>query len=355
MLYRRIICSLLLGLTSLLLGSTVYAADVFTISAWRTPLNSDGYTAQHMLLKIKDNKVIAYKKYYSNENWTQCTPTAYHPITAKEKQYPPIVPENYYDNFDHVAKIGAWNYYFILDKTPRVKSEPFELTVENIKFKLNMEHHTATILKADFSDVHLDFTIPKTLNYEGDVYKIMAIGYDAFRNNKLNSLTVPSSITQIDKNAFDGMTVKTLILPSSISRIGSYAFANLKGLRYIEIPFKALPAFAFANCKDLETVVFSAKGFSSIGYDAFTGCTNLKNIYFYTKLPPECTGSYSYKTAEGERIAVLNQFPSEMNTWWNPKPKYKVNIHIPKGCKKYYKEKEPWKLFKLKETIKNEM
>lgn len=68
--------------------------------------------------------------------------------------------------------------------------------------------------------------IPETVEYNGVVYSVTSIGYEAFaRCRKLTSITIPHSVTSIDKWAFflcEGLT--SITIPNSVTSIGSSAF-----------------------------------------------------------------------------------------------------------------------------------
>jgi|GEM_PF-3768560 len=64
--------------------------------------------------------------------------------------------------------------------------------------------------------------IPSTI---GGV-NVTTIGYYAFFNNQLTSLTIPSSVTTIGNSAFSNNQLTSLTIPSSVTNIGSSAFYN---------------------------------------------------------------------------------------------------------------------------------
>ena len=134
---------------------------------------------------------------------------------------------------------------------------------------------------------------------------------------KLSSFTIPSSVTFIDGNPFigdyklttltvdagntaykcvddmlltiDGGTIicclygKTSItIPSSVTEIDSYAFADYSGLTNIIIPSNVTDIYyrAFGDCADLTTVTIGS-GVTFIETDAFFGCTSVTDVYCY--------------------------------------------------------------------------
>lgn len=136
----------------------------------------------------------------------------------------------------------------------------------------------------------------KNIIITGDIENV---GSYAFKGTKLDSVTLTDSITNIEAYAFYNCELSQVELPSNLQTIGSYAFG---GNNIIELDFPDslssiyerafernkvqslnfhnltyIGAAAFANCSELQDVMFSE---SSIALDGglFTGCTSLKNV-----------------------------------------------------------------------------
>ena len=65
-----------------------------------------------------------------------------------------------------------------------------------------------------------EVAIPETINGVA----VTSIGYGAFRNNGLTSVTIPDSVTSIGERAFYVNNLTSVTIPSSVTSIGSYAF-----------------------------------------------------------------------------------------------------------------------------------
>ena len=87
---------------------------------------------------------------------------------------------------------------------------------------------------------------------------VTSIDHDAFYNNeKLTSVTLPSSLTTIGAYAFWRCEkLDNIIIPSGVSYIGEYAFADCDSLKSITIP----------------------AGINRIKYDTFSGCVSLSAV-----------------------------------------------------------------------------
>ena len=95
----------------------------------------------------------------------------------------------------------------------------------------------------------------------------------------LDNVTFPASMTSIADNSFSNCTaLKKLDLGQNLLVIGPSAFENDTALEGIEIPktLYGLGVASFKNCTSLPYV--EVKSISSVGKEAFMGCTGLKWI-----------------------------------------------------------------------------
>lgn len=159
-----------------------------------------------------------------------------------------------------------------------------------------------------------DITIPATVSYLGQDYRVTSIRESAFIDCEgLNSITIPPSVTTIGEWAFCGCTGLTSIaISSAVTSIGNNAFggctasidvdsnntyyASLEGVLYdrkftrlihcpasFENEFTILPTlktiedFAFYRCTSLTTIIFP-NSVTNIGNSAFNGCTSLTSL-----------------------------------------------------------------------------
>lgn len=107
--------------------------------------------------------------------------------------------------------------------------------------------------------------------------------------NKSISLDMSQStgITEIKNNVFFYTSTSShyclglvsVKLPASVTSIGDEAFKGCSSLKSIELPesLTSIGKSAFENCKSLENIDLP-ESLTSIGKDAFSGCSSLKNI-----------------------------------------------------------------------------
>ena len=159
-----------------------------------------------------------------------------------------------------------------------------------------------------------DIVIPGSFTYGEETYTVTAIAANAFSGCKnMTSISIPASVTSIGNNAFSGCEKLTVItLPENLTTIGEKAFYNCKSLTAITIPAKveSIGSNAFTECKSLASISVAAgntvysspnncnaivqtgtsllivgckntvipAGVTSIGSNAFAGCTDLAAI-----------------------------------------------------------------------------
>ena len=133
----------------------------------------------------------------------------------------------------------------------------------------------------------------------------LTIGKNAFYDcNKLESLSLPPTVKEIDDGAFMGCSnLISITLPESLLSIGELAFAGCTSLREISLPtqISRVEKSTFFRCESLanvsfpenmtdicETAFFGCKALQevhvpgnvhSIGAKAFYGCQSLDNAY----------------------------------------------------------------------------
>ncbi len=93
--------------------------------------------------------------------------------------------------------------------------------------------------------------IPQTLGG----YPVVAIGNNAFANCKgITDVTVPEGVEIIGNSAFNGSSLRWIVIPASVKAIGYYAFAECRDME--EIVFLCSPAAIGGEIRDIFSEVY---------------------------------------------------------------------------------------------------
>lgn len=105
-------------------------------------------------------------------------------------------------------------------------------------------------------------TLPRSLTV------IERCAFDSCRY--LQSIEIPDSVTRIEDYAFNGSGICSIVIPNSVTSIGDYAFSWCKNLRSITIPesVTSIGNYAFDDCGIREITI--PNSVTHIGYGAFS-------------------------------------------------------------------------------------
>ncbi len=122
------------------------------------------------------------------------------------------------------------------------------LTEEGVTFKdskgityklMSVEERTVSVtgLTQEARLKRKSLTIPQTVVYRGNKYKVTAIEKNAFAdNNKLTSVIFPKTLQTIKNSAFmNAISLKSLKLPASVLKVGDEAFRGCIALKQVTI------------------------------------------------------------------------------------------------------------------------
>lgn len=109
----------------------------------------------------------------------------------------------------------------------------------------------------------------------------LVFGHKLFVNGELvSNLVIPEGITCIKDYSFCGCTsITSFSLPESVNTIGNSAFDCCRGLTAVSIPenVTSIGDLAFRNCTKLMSIEIS-KDLTSIGISSFFGCATVNSI-----------------------------------------------------------------------------
>lgn len=153
-----------------------------------------------------------------------------------------------YDEMPDFQVDGLY-YNFLEDENVEV-THPYipVVPVENVASNTKKKSHA---ISADDYYNLTNLVIPSTVTYEGKVYNVTRIGFDAFNQcDKLTFVDIPSSVKTIGVGAFYFCSSLTSItLKEGLEHIEWNAFENCRSLENITFPnsLKTIRNYAFSN------------------------------------------------------------------------------------------------------------
>ena len=158
---------------------------------------------------------------------------------------------------------------------------------------------------------------------------VTRIGEGAFSlTEKLESVSIPDTVTAIEGTAFLGAGIKNITLPDSIKEIDSQAFCGTN-LTSVDIPdsVETLGDGIFQGCYKLKTVNLG-KNVENIGSGAFEDCSSLESIKI-----PDSVNYIGYGAFKGTPITDNQNGIKYADTWVVEADKNSASIEIKDGTK----------------------
>ena len=163
--------------------------------------------------------------------------------------------------------------------------------IDGAFWSLNPDGESYRLDQLDKEYSKTSYVVPETINGK----PVTVIGYGAFSPYfpHLESVTLPSTITKIERIAFSDCTgLKSVNIPKGVTEIGDAAFQNCQSLVSIVIPnsVTSIGTATFKDCKSLTSVTLP-NSVTSIGTAVFKNCSSLTSVTLPDKLGkiPEST------------------------------------------------------------------
>lgn len=137
--------------------------------------------------------------------------------------------------------------------------------------------YTDYVVLTEYIGESADVVVPAKLDGL-PVRKIASLTF--YDGVKIESVQLPSGLTELDENAFYYCTSLTsVIVPDTVQTIGDKCFSWCSALETAVLPsgLKALPAYCFNQCTSLTSVTLP-KALNSVGTRAFSGCEALERL-----------------------------------------------------------------------------
>ncbi len=278
---------------------------------WLTNYTADGniYCNTPQLVKINDNKLVVMWEEVANNSTTikavmidangnylsdvitiggrlsDCKPIIYNnkvvwSVTTGEKAIffaIDISNESIFNNYNNQG---------IVDLT---KFEHFEYSYDSEKGQYtigNFDNRVSSITLPKIQYPWMKIELGYQTFYQSEVIKTVIIpeGYTIIPNGcfdeakNLQSVTLPSTLTEIGANAFYRTKLQSIIVPDSVTKISRAAFASMSELTNVKLPenLTEISELLFSGDTVLEEIIIPSK-LEKIGHGAFKS-TGLKTI-----------------------------------------------------------------------------
>ena len=121
------------------------------------------------------------------------------------------------------------------------------------------------------------------------IYQNVSSAGGSYASNKVTSLTIPASVTNIANSAFAAfgkLETVTFASGSKLTSIGNFAFYGAESLKSFTVPSKvtSIGTHAFYNATSLKTFDMSQSGISTLSQEALYNTTSLESVVFNGKI-----------------------------------------------------------------------
>ena len=144
-----------------------------------------------------------------------------------------------------------------------------------------------TVMLKDYTMATGDIVIPSTVSdpKKGDLYKVVEIGEEAFKNSGVTSVVIPNSVQKIRNLAFDNCKkLVKVVLPETVKQLPHGAFWDCEMLSDVNLDYlESIGSKAFKNC-GFTSMTFS-EVLGDLGEGALDGNKKLTQITFAYNKP----------------------------------------------------------------------
>lgn len=204
----------------------------------------------------------------------------------------------------------------------------------------------------DPSDYTGDIVIPESVEFNGNTFKVIAIGHDAFAYSTISSIKFPSCLKTVGDRAFKAVMMKRFVIPNTMESINSIPEILdeliIEDLAEGELPYgNVLSAAVGDTGMDQPRWKYVYVGRTCV-LDYVRAVTNNAIIKYGYYIPDDQVirdirqiGDYNKKIT----FVLTYPLPPMTNNEFSKQTYMKAHIRVPQSSLKYYKEDPIWSLF----------
>lgn len=251
----------------------------------------------------------------------------------------------------------------------------FDFEVDGIAYDF-VDEGVEVVAKTQPSNYSDEITIPSEVDYEGIPCEVVGIGYNAFDESKVTSVTLPETLRYLGKFCFYGCkNLKSLQLPQGLRSIDIKALSN-SGLESITIPKSVTYLIEFGSYPQLKSLIIDPsksslhiQNFESGWFTQFGDSEKLEYIFIGRNLELEDDKWYQgmdYMACDNLKKVRIGEYvtefgasfdstleiiceptsPPETSGNCSPKCLQTSIVYVPQNSIELYREDSYWGRFK---------
>lgn len=168
---------------------------------------------------------------------------------------------------------------------PTLVCDPAALSSEYFLYEIDNNEVTITGIKTNYPS---SIILPDAI--EG--YPVTKIGYAAFKYSDIVNLTIPDSVTELDRFCFAYSTINSITLSKNITTIPEYAFyySELANIDF-QSGVTKIENSSFRRCIELTSLTIPSQ-ITDMGKYTFAECYNLTDVTINSNITELPTGTF---------------------------------------------------------------
>ncbi|MBD5327584.1 MAG: leucine-rich repeat protein [Bacteroides sp.] len=196
-----------------------------------------------------------------------------------------------YESIDAYKSADSWKKFVNIVGYKTTET----IKINELAFVISHTNNTATVTYAEQNSLGnyegmQSVIVPETVEYEGESYKVVGIGDEAFNNCwGLKAVSLPSTLQSIGKLAFGYCTsLRSVTIPEEVTIVDNEAFTGCSALASVTIggSVETIGDYAFFGCTGLASL-HVPESVKAIGENAFMGIHWINEVHAKASEPAE--------------------------------------------------------------------